>query len=987
MNTANRTGALALVMIGVLGGLPDTARSQPEYVEDFSTDTNMNPSGTELDWNTEAGEIRLWPFEAAIIEIYDTPGNTARSIEVNGDYVFVGAGGTVQVVDISNPENPVAAGSFSLPAGAARNIKVAGNYAYVTTGDAGLLILDISDPENPVEVTYYASPGFLRDLAVDGNYIYLSTRNIGMEVLDISNPAEPALVGVLSGTGEMRGIHIEGDRAFLANEANGLLLIDISDPANPILDQTVDTAGHAYDVVVRGERALVADFGDGLNSIRISRRLTLENLGLITGAGTFGDPVISGDYMYLPDLNDGLRIYDIATPVNPVQVGVFAAEERINGLAISGDLAVAGQSTGFVQILDLSDPVFPVVLGQVSTSGHPGNVVINGDYAYVAAGIFLEVVDFSDPSAPALVASVPTLGTYGIVMDGNRILVFSNNGIGSDLQIFDALNPALPVELGVYSSAGPITDLIVRNDLVYVSGRDPQLQIVDISNPAAPFLTGSSGDAQNNSYTGGLAIHGANLYQMNSAGIGRHVLYGSDQVIFSGTNYFEDLGERLVFHGEMLYCVGIGNGGITVIQESQHLADTLNNRAESKLVTLSEDLFYKFRFNTIGGSSANWSFSSPDNNEYYVDENVWTKLHVLSNSLYWVARLKFFFETLSPVSELKIEWLYEHALITAITDVPNDQGRQVRLKWARSGHDFVGDETQIVEYAIYRQIDEENFDKSSITPDLSGASASLLDNISLNSAAGWDFLRTVPVLAEDNYATVVPTLVDSTAVDGPYQTTFKIVALTATPGVFFTSRPDSGSSVDNLAPGVPMGIMADYNSNSVNLSWEEAEDDDFRYFRIYRGNDPAFIPHSGNLVQEVATAAWQDNSDTPWQFHYKITAVDFSGNESPAGEILIATDTPEAGHRFALLGAVPNPFNPSTLIEYSLASGGKVQLKIYDVAGRLIRTLVDDVMPSGKHSIRWNGRNQAGEAVASGAYYSLLRSGDQVQKKSMLLVK
>ena len=71
----------------------------------------------------------------------------------------------------------------------------------------------------------------------------------------------------------------------------------------------------------------------------------------------------------------------------------------------------------------------------------------------------------------------------------------------------------------------------------------------------------------------------------------------------------------------------------------------------------------------------------------------------------------------------------------------------------------------------------------------------------------------------------------------------------------------------------------------------------------------------------------------------------------------------------------PNPFNPSTAIVYDVAKKERVSLRIYDVGGRLIRTLLDDNKPTGRYEVVWDGRNDSGEAVSSGVYFVTLRAG------------
>jgi hypothetical protein len=85
----------------------------------------------------------------------------------------------------------------------------------------------------------------------------------------------------------------------------------------------------------------------------------------------------------------------------------------------------------------------------------------------------------------------------------------------------------------------------------------------------------------------------------------------------------------------------------------------------------------------------------------------------------------------------------------------------------------------------------------------------------------------------------------------------------------------------------------------------------------------------------------------------------------------------------------PNPFNPTTTIGYSIAEPGRVTLKIYDAAGRLIRTLVDENQEpqAGGFEEVWNGLNEQGQRVASGVYFYQLKATDFSQTKKMVLLK
>jgi hypothetical protein len=90
---------------------------------------------------------------------------------------------------------------------------------------------------------------------------------------------------------------------------------------------------------------------------------------------------------------------------------------------------------------------------------------------------------------------------------------------------------------------------------------------------------------------------------------------------------------------------------------------------------------------------------------------------------------------------------------------------------------------------------------------------------------------------------------------------------------------------------------------------------------------------------------------------------------------------------FAALRNFPNPFNPKTAIEFGIPSPVHVKLDIYDVNGRLVRNLIDEVKTTGTWQVQWNGNDSAGHAVATGVYYCRLEAGSRVEMKKLVLVK
>ncbi len=91
--------------------------------------------------------------------------------------------------------------------------------------------------------------------------------------------------------------------------------------------------------------------------------------------------------------------------------------------------------------------------------------------------------------------------------------------------------------------------------------------------------------------------------------------------------------------------------------------------------------------------------------------------------------------------------------------------------------------------------------------------------------------------------------------------------------------------------------------------------------------------------------------------------------------------------QYGLSQNYPNPFNPETTIEYQLPQAGHVSLKIYNLLGREVRTLVDQDMPAGFHRVQWDGKDAAGRKLDSGVYLYKLHAGSFAQTRKTLLLK
>ena len=105
----------------------------------------------------------------------------------------------------------------------------------------------------------------------------------------------------------------------------------------------------------------------------------------------------------------------------------------------------------------------------------------------------------------------------------------------------------------------------------------------------------------------------------------------------------------------------------------------------------------------------------------------------------------------------------------------------------------------------------------------------------------------------------------------------------------------------------------------------------------------------------------------------------YKGSASPENSAAIVKTIP---NEFALDQNYPNPFNPTTTINYQLPEKNFVSIKVYDILGNLVTTLVDQDMDAGYHNITWNASN-----IASGVYFYRIMSGNFVSTKKLILMK
>ncbi|MBU1920439.1 hypothetical protein KKG66_06310 [bacterium] len=189
-------------------------------------------------------------------------------------------------------------------------------------------------------------------------------------------------------------------------------------------------------------------------------------------------------------------------------------------------------------------------------------------------------------------------------------------------------------------------------------------------------------------------------------------------------------------------------------------------------------------------------------------------------------------------------------VIQSVLDIPADNGRHVMIQWLPSPGD--DNRAGIESYQIFREV-----------------------NLPLDE--NYELLAEIPASQLPGYGQIVTTLADSNASGQPYFSYF-VRAHSINPLAFWDTEPDSGYSVDNLAPQAP-ALLAELNLDQVDLNWNAVPDSDLAYYALYRETEP-FDPDTVAAYITTADTFFSDIDLVEAGYAYRVRSVDMNGNYS-----------------------------------------------------------------------------------------------------------
>jgi hypothetical protein len=204
---------------------------------------------------------------------------------------------------------------------------------------------------------------------------------------------------------------------------------------------------------------------------------------------------------------------------------------------------------------------------------------------------------------------------------------------------------------------------------------------------------------------------------------------------------------------------------------------------------------------------------------------------------------------------------------------------------------------------------------------------------------------------------------------------------------YFGTAPDMGA-FEYIAQVT--GLQYYIQDSSVTLTWDPITD--AQYYKVERSTDAQFT--TDLVINDDVQYTFYIDDDLEWdtEYFYRVAAyVGIWTFYSDAISVILnwmdVATTDQIPMSYAVHQNYPNPFNPVTTLRYDLPEDALVNITIYDMVGRVVKTLINDQQTAGYRSLQWNATNDSGAPLSAGMYLYTIQAGDFRQTKKMVLLK
>jgi hypothetical protein len=207
-----------------------------------------------------------------------------------------------------------------------------------------------------------------------------------------------------------------------------------------------------------------------------------------------------------------------------------------------------------------------------------------------------------------------------------------------------------------------------------------------------------------------------------------------------------------------------------------------------------------------------------------------------------------------------------------------------------------------------------------------------------------------------------------------------------------------GTILRTMNGGIPVELISftsSVNQNNVTLDWATATELNNQGFEIERASSSTtpvqvwekvgFVPGAGTTT-EPRSYSFIDSDLEPGNYSYRLKQIDYDGTFEYSEEVEAEIHSLEPVE-FSLEQNYPNPFNPVTIIRYSLLSKSLVRLKVYNLLGEEVTTLINELKEAGSYEVEFNSHSGSVRNLPSGVYLYRINAGEYTATKKMILLK
>ena len=691
------------------------------------------------------------------------------------------------------------------------------------------------------------------------------------------------------------------------------------------------------------------------------------------------------------------------------KIADYNSGNRTLSLDIKDEIVYAIKNTGLIEILDVNDPEQPQLIGSCQIPdailGGGNQIIVVDSLAFVLTfSNGIQIVNISNPVEPQIIGNYNYINAKDLIISDNYAYIAGHNKL-SILDISEILNPLLLGEI-----YGELCDITLFNNIIYGvhPGSPNNLRIIDISDPTNPELLsnfnlpiGSSAGIEFKDFTTFIAYGGllwsinvenpSNPVMLDTLDITNHtnriIIEENNAIITNSTSGFEviditdpsnmsiisfydtpSLAEQIKTIGDIVYVADCFSG-IQIIDISDSSIPNLFSRFRT--ISRATGFDFKNDYLYIGDDYIGLdivSVSDVYNPELIETVSLYsfggtTSVDILNNIAYCCTGYQIcsvnFVDISDPVNSFLIDSLYVSGLMSTTGCVNNSNA-------------FIGSD-----YGNLLIFEETNLISEYTT-------LSAIYNLAANETSV--FLAE----GENGIEIVDVSNIYNPIYSGIYDTNGSAHNVTIQNNLMYISDGEEGIQIIDINnPQNPIfisSITPNYNSdvyakaiiidNSLiffDKEWNE--------LFIYNIENPA-IPFFVNSFQWNSTMneiIIRDNVLYSCDSYYGVSIIDFAGFLSSEENLINVVN--------CSLSNYPNPFNPTTTIEFSIHNDSNIDLSIFNIKGQKIKTLANNDFTKGSHSVVWNGIDELNDPVSSGVYLYKLKINDKTEavKKCLLL--